>query len=115
MRISIFLEKTLQNALTLCVMQCNILSNITYRIVERGVKVMSLAKNARLLAGMSLEESATKLGIPAGYLSQIENGKRQISSERAEQIASIYNVDIEKIFLPSRYAIREVDESKNVS
>ncbi|GIN71184.1 hypothetical protein J14TS2_16590 [Bacillus sp. J14TS2] len=73
---------------------------------------MSLPKQARHLAGMSLEESARKLGIPAGYLSQIENGKRQISSERAEQIASIYNVDVENIFLPSRYAIREVKNLK---
>ncbi|GGB41381.1 hypothetical protein GCM10011409_18620 [Lentibacillus populi] len=76
---------------------------------------MSLPKQARLSAGMSLEESAKKLGIPAGYLSQIENGKRQVSSERAAEIASIYNVDVENIFLPSRYSIREVNKSISVT
>lgn len=70
---------------------------------------MSLPKQIRISSGLSLEEAAKSLGIPAGYLSQIENGKRQVSKERALQIASIYDVDIEEIFLPSRYAIREVD------
>lgn len=75
---------------------------------------MSLSKEARLLAGLSLEESAKMLGIPAGYLSQIENGKRQVSSERATQIAEIYKVTKEEIFLPSRYAVREVFEGEVV-
>lgn len=72
---------------------------------------MSLPKKARLEAGFSLEEAAKKLNISAGYLSQIENGQRQISSERAEEIANLYSSKKEQIFLPSRYAIREVDTS----
>lgn len=72
---------------------------------------MSLPKKARLSAGFSLEEAAKKLNISAGYLSQIENGQRQISSERAEEIAKLYSSKKEEIFLPSRYAIREVDTS----
>ena len=70
---------------------------------------MSLPKEARLKAGFSLEEAAKKLGISAGYLSQIENGQRKVSPERASQIAALYNREREEIFLPSRYAIREVD------
>ena len=73
---------------------------------------MSLLREARLSAGLSLEESAKKVGIPAGYLSQIENGKRQVSSERASQIALVYKVTKEEIFLPSRYAVREVLENE---
>lgn len=69
---------------------------------------MSLPKNARLDAGFSLEEAAKKLNISAGYLSQIENGQRQISAERAQEIAELYRKQKEEIFLPSRYAIREV-------
>lgn len=72
---------------------------------------MSLPKKARLKAGYSLEEAAKKLNISAGYLSQIENGQRQISSDRAEEIAKLYSRGKEEIFLPSRYAIREVDTS----
>jgi transcriptional regulator with XRE-family HTH domain len=73
-----------------------------------GVKSLSLPKEARLSAGFSLEEAAKKLDISAGYLSQIENGQRQISSKRAEEIANLYNREREEIFLPSRYAIRKV-------
>lgn len=76
---------------------------------------MSMLKRARLVANMTLGDAAKELNIPVGYLSQIENGKRHVSSERASQIASIYKVEIEDIFLPSRYSIREVDEAKDVS
>ncbi|KYG89039.1 transcriptional regulator [[Bacillus] sp. KCTC 13219] len=71
---------------------------------------MSLLREARLTTGLSLEDAAKIIGIPAGYLSQIENGKRQVSSQRALQIASVYKVVREDIFLPSRYAVREVSE-----
>jgi transcriptional regulator with XRE-family HTH domain len=67
----------------------------------------SLPKKARVLSGLSIEKAAFKLGIPAGYLSQIENGHRQVSAERAEQIANLYGKNREEIFLPSRYAVRE--------
>ena len=69
---------------------------------------MSLPKQARITAGYSLEKAAKELNISAGYLSQIENGQRQISNERAEEIAKLYKRKKEEIFLPSRYSIREV-------
>jgi len=70
----------------------------------------SLPKLARLSAGLSIEEAAKHLEIPAGYLSQIENGRRQISSDRASKIAMLYKKNRDEIFLPSRYAIREVND-----
>lgn len=70
--------------------------------MESGVK------SARLLAGFSLEEAAKHLGISGGYLSQIENGQRQVTAKRAEDIARLYGKSREEIFLPIRYAIREV-------
>lgn len=69
---------------------------------------MSLAKQIRLEKGKTLEEVARVLSINAGYLSQIENGQRQISANRAEEIAKVYNKKVEDIFLPTRYAVREV-------
>lgn len=72
----------------------------------------SLAREARLGAGYSIEEAAKELNISAGYLSQIEKGQRHISAERAEQIARLYRKPKEEIFLPSRYAIREVKEEQ---
>jgi transcriptional regulator with XRE-family HTH domain len=76
--------------------------------LKGGIRLSSSAKLARLNANMSLEEAAKNLGISAGYLSQIENGLRQVSSERAGQIAQLYKKNKEEIFLASRYALREV-------
>ncbi|MGQ7886818.1 helix-turn-helix domain-containing protein [Paenibacillus sp. WC2504] len=73
----------------------------------------SLVKMARLTSEFSIEEAAKMLNISAGYLSQIENGQRQVSSIRAEEIANLYKKSREEIFLPSRYAIREVDEQSS--
>ena len=70
--------------------------------MENGIK------KARLSAGLSIEEAAKKLHISAGYLSQIENGHRQVSAGRAEEISALYGTPREEIFLASRYAIREV-------
>ncbi|MWC26661.1 helix-turn-helix domain-containing protein [Paenibacillus sp. MMS18-CY102] len=67
-----------------------------------------MLKQSRLSVGLSLEVAARKLSIPAGYLSQIENGHRQVSADRAEDIAQLYGKKKEEIFLPTRYAIREV-------
>nr|WP_309299355.1 helix-turn-helix transcriptional regulator [Paenibacillus sp. YYML68] len=66
-------------------------------------------KLARYESGLSIEEAARLLNISAGYLSQIENGHRHVSSERANAIALVYGKAKEDIFLPTRYAIREVD------
>lgn len=74
----------------------------------------SLPKKVRISLGMSLEEAAGQLGISGGYLSQIENGQRQVSADRAGQIAKLYKVEKEDIFLPSRYAIREGNSAPSV-
>lgn len=67
----------------------------------------SLPKEARLSLGLTIDEAARKLGISAGYLSQIENGKRHITPQRAEQIAMIYGKSLEDIFFPSRFCRKE--------
>lgn len=72
----------------------------------------SLPRQARIDVGLSIEEAARELRIPAGYLSQIEKGKRHVSAERAEEIACLYGKRKEQIFLPFRYAIREVEGAK---
>lgn len=57
-------------------------------------------------AGFTIEEASKELGIPMGYLSHIENGKRSITSERAHKIADLYKKDVSEIFLASRYSVR---------
>lgn len=73
---------------------------------------MSHPKAARIESGLSIEQAAKGLGISAGYLSQIENGQRQVGSERATQIADLYGKTRNEIFLASRFAIREVSDMK---
>ncbi|HHY65996.1 MAG TPA: helix-turn-helix transcriptional regulator [Alicyclobacillus sp.] len=75
---------------------------------KKGGRTLSLVKHARIEAGLSIEAAARRLGIPAGYLSEIENGKRHVSAKRAEEIASLYGKAREEIFIPTRYARREV-------
>lgn len=72
--------------------------------------MVSLIKLARKSAGYSLGSAARELQIPVGYLSQIENGQRHVDSDRAEKIAKLYRVKREEIFLPTRYAVREVND-----
>lgn len=68
---------------------------------------MSLTRQARLKMGYSLDQAARKIDISAGYLSQIENGQRHISVERAKRIANMYNSELEDLFKATRYARRE--------
>jgi len=77
--------------------------------------VVSLLKKLRVSAGISIEEAAKKLCISAGYLSQIENGKRRVSVQRAEEIAKLYGVSKDEIFLPARYSIRVVSKMPKAS
>ena len=71
---------------------------------------MSKLRKIRKKLDLSIDEVSRYLGISAGYLSQIELGKRQISNKRAEEIASFYKLDKEQIFLPTRYSIRKVNK-----
>ncbi|KKX52541.1 helix-turn-helix domain-containing protein [Brevibacillus borstelensis] len=70
----------------------------------------TLLKRIRISKGLSVEEMAKRLDIPAGYYSQIENQQRGVSVERGKEIAAILEVSEEEIFLTSRYALRKVDE-----
>jgi len=74
------------------------------------VNLLSKLRRIRNKLNLSIEEVSKNLGISAGYLSQIELGKRQISKKRADEIASFYNLEKEEIFLPTRYSIRKVGQ-----
>lgn len=98
----------MQNALTLCELHSNIYLSNAKRIEMAVITMTNLMRQARLSSGFTIEEAAEKLNISGGYLSQIENGVRQVSDERAEQIATLYGRSKEDIFLPKRYAVRKV-------
>ncbi|ALA51084.1 helix-turn-helix transcriptional regulator [Shouchella clausii] len=69
---------------------------------ESSIRILRTKK------GYSLEEVAKEVGISAGYLSQIESGKRQVSAEIAKLIAKLFSVDREELFEATRFkAIRQ--------
>ncbi|HZG87148.1 helix-turn-helix transcriptional regulator [Paenibacillus sp.] len=71
-----------------------------------GASVESVLKHTRERAGMSLEHAARRLRISPGYLLQIENGARGVGIPRAAQIAELYALDRDELFVPIRFAAR---------
>lgn len=86
------------------------MNNNTLCVVLGGDKEVIGPKEMRMKFGISIEEAAKNIGISGGYLSQIENGQRQVSAERADQIAKLYGKKKEDIFLPTRYSVCKVLE-----
>ena len=66
----------------------------------------SMLKRTRERIGMTLEHAARRLGISPGYLLQIEKGLRGVGGPRAEQIAELYGMDVEELFVPVRFTAR---------
>lgn len=64
---------------------------------ESNIRLMRIQK------GLSLEEVAQQVGISAGYLSQIESGKRQVSAEVSYQLAKLFHVKLESLFEATRF------------
>ena len=55
-------------------------------------------KNARLQKKFSQEEAATALGLSQGFLSRLENGMREPTTEVVKKMAEIYGVPAEYFF-----------------
>lgn len=66
----------------------------------------SVMKRTRERIGMTLEHAARHLNISPGYLLQIETGRRGIGAPRAVQIAELYRMRKEELFVPTRYMAR---------
>jgi ribosome-binding protein aMBF1 (putative translation factor) len=112
-KVNLFYE-TSQNALTTLRSALYInTNNANRKVLGVGKQMSSSVKNARTSTGLSIEEAAKRLGISAGYLSQIENGQRQVSADRADEVAKLYGMKKEEIFLASRYAIRVVGSASS--
>lgn len=70
---------------------------------------MSLLRKVRKEKGLTLEQVELLSGIPHNLLSQIENGQRSISVERAQQLAKIYKVPLDNIFEPIRFSSKNLN------
>lgn len=61
-------------------------------------------KAARVNAGLTQTQAATKAGKNKMTISNWENGKNPIDSFSLEKLCTIYGVTIDDIFLPSKLA-----------
>lgn len=64
---------------------------------------MSKLKDIRRDKGLTADQAAELIGIRRTYLSQIEDGYRNISADKASLIAGVYGVQISEIFEPVRF------------
>ncbi len=62
-----------------------------------------MLREAREKSGMTLEEAARELRISPGYLHQIERGNRSVDHTRAKQIADLYAIERDALFVPIRF------------
>ena len=67
---------------------------------------MSKILELRESKGISQQELAEKIGITNVAMHYIENGKRSASKEVAVLIAKFLDVEVDEIFLPSKYTKR---------
>ena len=81
-------------------------------------KIASRLKEARVLAGLSQAQAATKLGLQRPAISEIEGGKRKVSAEEIIQFGSLYKVDTTWLLLQEsedetfKFAARELSKLK---
>jgi transcriptional regulator with XRE-family HTH domain len=81
-------------------------------------KIADRLKEARILAGLSQEQAAKKLGIPRPAISEIESGNRKVSAEEIIKFANLYQVDSNWLLLQEtenktyKFAARELSKLK---
>lgn len=73
-------------------------------------KIENLVRKTRREQGITQAELARRVGITRPYLSDIENGKRQVRGELMIRIAVILGVKVEDIFLIPVYNIIDKTE-----
>ena len=61
-------------------------------------------KAARVLANMTQDDIADKMGISRQCVSHWENGKNNISASQLEQFCEIVGIKMNEIFLPKKIA-----------
>jgi len=68
---------------------------------------VSALKRHRIQSNLTIEEVSKKIGISHGYLWEIENGRKTIGPDRAEDFSRLYGLPIHELFTPVRFAVRE--------
>ncbi|KNH23891.1 transcriptional regulator [Priestia megaterium] len=70
----------------------------------------SRIKQLRLKKGITQEVFARKIGYKhAGIISEIESGKKKISSDKLPLVASVLEVDINSLFFEEKVLVSRTD------
>lgn len=75
---------------------CTFATKIENMTIER--KLGRTIRHLRLIKGISQEDFALRAGINRSYMSSIENGKRQVSIEIIERVASALEIPLYELF-----------------
>lgn len=62
-------------------------------------KIAERLKEARLLAGLSQDNAAQKIGLQRPAISEIESGKRKVSAEEIIEFSKLYKVSTSWLLL----------------
>lgn len=68
---------------------------------------MSYLEQLRVKANISQQKVAKQVGIATSTYCMYEQGKRDVSKEKAIKIAEAVGCKIEEIFLPSKFTVSE--------
>lgn len=70
-------------------------------------------KKDREEKGLTIKETADKVGISKSYYSLIENGKRGLSYPMATRIASVFNKKPDDIFFTHKFTNEKLKKENN--
>lgn len=79
-------------------------------------KIAARLKEARILAGLSQDQAAKKMGVARPAISEIEAGNRKVSAEEIIQFANLYQVNSDWLLLQEteneqfKFAARELSK-----
>ena len=68
--------------------------------------MMTAIRKHRLDRNMTLKQVADGVGVSITFLGEVERNDKNISAAKAQELAELYGVTIDDIFLPATYAPR---------
>src|SRR5687767_2774754 len=73
-------------------------------------QIATRLKEARILAGLSQEQAATKMKLQRPAISEIEAGKRKVTAEEIIQFANLYKVNKSWLLLENEESDTQMSE-----
>lgn len=76
---------------------------------------MSILRQLRLAKGYTQTGIAAELEMPISTYAMMEAGERPASRATAERLSKLLGVDVDDIFLPERFTVRELGDETSAT